>query len=293
MNKVRFDSLAWPYLLILPQMAIVAIFFFWPAVQAIRQSFLLEDPFGISSQFVWFENYQVVLTSSRYLTSAIFTVVFSAAVAFVSLALALLFAVKADSVIRAQGPYKTLLMWVYAVAPPVAGLLGTLLFNQHIGPIYAFLNNVGWPFQPTVDAFDAGVMLIVVAAWKQISVNFLFFLAGLQSIPRAVREAAVIDCRNGAARFWTITFPLLAPTSFFLLIINIVYAFFETFGIIDTMTEGRPGGGTATLVYKVFQDGFLGADLGGSSAQSVILMIVVLILTVFQFRLIERKIHYA
>lgn len=293
MPKVQFDSISLPYLLILPQMAIVAVFFFWPAAQAIYQSFLLEDPFGISSQFVWFDNYREVLNSSRYLTSAIFTVIFSAAVAFMSLSVALLLAVKADGILKAQGPYKTLLMWVYAVAPPVAGLLGTMLFNQHIGPLYAFLNDAGWPFQPTVDAFDAGAMLIVVASWKQISVNFLFFLAGLQSIPRTVREAAMIDCSSGATRFWTITFPLLAPTSFFLLIINIVYAFFETFGIIDTMTEGRPGGGTATLVYKVYQDGFLGADLGGSSAQSVILMIIVLVLTIAQFRLLDRRIHYS
>ena len=292
MKRAVFSSPYLPYLLIAPQMLIIGIFFFWPAAQAIYQSFLLEDPFGLSSQFVWFDNYESAVTSPGYRTAAFFTLIFSSSVAFLSLALALLFAVKADKVIRGAERYKTLLMWVYAISPPAAGLIGRMLFDQHIGPLHAMLDATGWEFNPSLDSTDATLMVIAVATWKQISYNFIFFLSGLQSIPSSVKEAAMIDCRSGFDRFWNVTFPLLAPTTFFLLVINIVFAFFETFGIIDTMTAGRPGGATSTLVYKVYQDGFLGADLGGSSAQSVILMIVVLILTVMQFRFIERRVHY-
>jgi len=183
-------------------------------------------------------------------------------------------------------------MWAYAIAPPVAGLMGNLMFNPLIGDLYKFLNAIGWDFNHKLDAFDAGFVVILISVWKQVSVNFIFFLSGLQGIPKAVNEASMMDCRSPTRRFWTITFPLLAPTTFFLMVINITYAFFETFGIIDTTTGGAPGGATTTLVYKVFQDGFRGADLGGSSAQSVVLMILVLALTVVQFRYIERKVHY-
>ncbi|MGP1394687.1 MAG: ABC transporter permease subunit [Inquilinaceae bacterium] len=274
-------------------MAIIAIFFFWPAAQAIYFSFMLEDPFGFSSTFVGLENYARLFTSSAYLQSALFTLVFSALIAFFSLAIALLLAVKANAVVRGASTYKTLLMWVYAVAPAVAGAMGVFLFDRNFGPLHAFFNQLGGGFNPQTDALDATLMLALVAVWKQVPVNFIFFLSGLQGVPKSVREAAAIDCRSDTRRFWTVVFPLLAPTSFFLLIINITYAFFDTFGIVDTMTSGRPGGATATLVYKVYQDGFLGADLGGSSAQSVVLMIVVLLLTMVQFRLIEKRIHYS
>jgi len=292
MKRQQFDHISLPYLLIAPQLAIIMIFFVWPAAQAIYQSFMLEDPFGLASQFAGFDNFREVLSSDHYATSAAFTLVFSALVAFLSMAIALLLAVKADGIIHGQSAYKVMLTWVYAVAPAVAGMIGTFLFDRSIGSLNHLLNATGWPFNPQLDVFDASFTVILVSVWKQVSVNFIYFLAGLQSIPRAVREAALIDCRSGFRRFRSVTLPLLAPTGFFVLVINITYAFFDTFGVIDTMTRGAPGGGTATLVYKVYQDGFLGADLGGSSAQSVILMILVLALTVVQFRVLEKRIHY-
>ncbi|MFT4728081.1 MAG: sn-glycerol 3-phosphate transport system permease protein [Granulosicoccus sp.] len=292
MKRVQFEHSSIPYLFVAPQIAIIVIFFLWPAAQAIYQSFLLEDAFGLSSQFVWFRNYKDTILSASWLQAAGFTAVFSILVTFLSLGFALLLAVKANEVIRGASTYKTTLMWAYAIAPPVAGLMGNLMFHPLIGDLYKFLNAIGWDFNHKLDAFDASFVVILIAVWKQISVNFIFFLSGLQGIPKAVNEASMMDCSSPTRRFWTITFPLLAPTTFFLMVINITYAFFETFGIIDTTTRGAPGGATTTLVYKVFQDGFRGADLGGSSAQSVVLMILVLALTVIQFRYIERKVHY-
>lgn len=292
MKRVQFEHSSIPYLFVAPQIAIIVIFFLWPAAQAIYQSFLLEDAFGLSSQFVWFKNYSDTILSTSWLQSAGFTAIFSLLVTFLSLALALLLAVKANEVIRGASTYKTTLMWAYAIAPPVAGLMGNLMFNPLIGDLYKFFNAIGWDFNHKLDAFDASFVVILISVWKQVSVNFIFFLSGLQGIPKAVNEASMMDCRSPTRRFWTITFPLLAPTTFFLMVINITYAFFETFGIIDTTTQGAPGGATTTLVFKVYQDGFRGADLGGSSAQSVVLMILVLILTVVQFRYIERKVHY-
>jgi sn-glycerol 3-phosphate transport system permease protein len=292
MKRVQFEHSSIPYLFIAPQIIIIAVFFLWPAAQAIYQSFLLEDAFGLSSQFVWFKNYSDTILSGSWLQAAWFTMVFSVLVTFLSLAIALLLAVKANEVLRGARTYKTTLMWAYAIAPPVAGLMGNLMFHPIIGDLYKFFNAIGWDFDHKLDAFDAGFVVVLISVWKQVSVNFIFFLSGLQGIPTSVMEAATMDCRSPTRRFWTITFPLLAPTTFFLMVINITYAFFETFGIIDTTTRGAPGGATNTLVFKVFQDGFRGADLGGSSAQSVVLMIIVLALTVIQFRFIERKVHY-
>jgi len=292
MKRTQFQNSPIPYLFVAPQIAIIAIFFLWPAAQAVYQSFLLEDAFGLSSRFVWFRNYEDTIFNSVWLETAWFTVVFSALVSFFSLAIALILAVRANEVLHGAGPYKTLLIWAYAVAPPVAGLIGNLLFNPLIGDMFQLLNASGWDFNHNQDGSDAAFMVILIAVWKQVSVNFIFFLAGLQGIPKSVQEAARLDCKSAERRFWTITFPLLAPTSFFLLVINVTYAFFETFGIIDVTTRGGPGGATDTLVYKVYVDGFLGADLGGSSAQSVVLLLMVLALTVFQFKFIERKVHY-
>lgn len=292
MKRVQFEHSSIPYLFVAPQIIIIVVFFLWPAAQAIYQSFLLEDAFGLSTQFVWFRNYKDTIFSDAWLQAAGFTLVFSVLVTFLSLGLALLLAVKANEVIRGASAYKTTLMWAYAIAPPVAGLMGNLMFNPLIGDLYKFFNAIGWDFDHKLDAMDAGFVVVLISVWKQVSVNFIFFLSGLQGIPKSVTEAAAMDCKSPFRRFWTITFPLLAPTTFFLMVINITYAFFETFGIIDTTTRGAPGGATTTLVFKVFQDGFRGADLGGSSAQSVVLMIIVLALTVFQFRFIERKVHY-
>ncbi|MFK7869173.1 MAG: ABC transporter permease subunit [Roseobacter sp.] len=292
MKRVQFEHSPIPYLFIAPQIIIIVIFFLWPAAQAFYQSFLLEDAFGLSSQFVWFKNYSDTIFSNAWLQAAGFTIVFSTLVTFLSLAIALLLAVKANEVLHGASTYKTLLMWAYAIAPPVAGLMGNLMFNPIIGDLYQFMNTLGFDFDHKLDPYDASFVVILISVWKQVSVNFIFFLSGLQGIPKSVQEAAYMDCKSSLRRFWTITFPLLAPTTFFLVVINITYAFFETFGIIDTTTQGAPGGATTTLVYKVFQDGFRGADIGGSSAQSVVLMIMVLALTVVQFRYIERKVHY-
>jgi sn-glycerol 3-phosphate transport system permease protein len=292
MKRVQFSHSLTPYFFIAPQIVIIAIFFLWPAAQAVKQSFMLEDAFGLSSRFVWFRNYEDMILNEAWLQSAGFTLVFSFLVTFLSLAIALTLAVRANEVVHGSSSYKTLLLWAYAVAPPVAGLMGAMMFNPLIGDLYKSLNFLGWDFNHTLHPFDAGFVVILISVWKQVSVNFIFFLSGLQGIPNSVQEAARLDCRSAGKRFWTITFPLLAPTTFFLIVINITYAFFDTFGIIDTTTRGAPAGSTTTLVYKVYQDGFLGADLGGSSAQSVVLMLMVTVLTVVQFRFIERKIHY-
>lgn len=293
MKKVQFNGLGAPLLLLLPQMAIVFVFFLWPSAEAVWSSFHLEDPFFGTAIFVGLDNYVDAVTRSDYGRSALFTAAFVAFICVFALAIALLLAVAADNVLRGQGPYKTLLMWVYAIAPPVAGLIGVMLFDQHIGPLVDFFAFFGWEMKVGVDYWDTAFAMMTVSAWKQIPVNFIFFLSGLQGIPKALREAASIDCRSRSRRFWTIVFPLLAPTSFFLLVINITYAFFDTFGVIDVMLKGEPGNNPVTLVYKVFLDGFRGQDLGGSSAQSVILMAGVFLLTVFQFRFIERRVHYA
>lgn len=292
MKKAVFHNPWMPYALLLPQMAIIGVFFFWPALEAIYSSFFIEDPFFGKKTFVGFDNYTDAVSRSDYIRTANFTLWFTILVAFGSLAIGLILAVAADRIIRGAASYKTLLMWVYAIAPPVAGLIGVMFFDQHIGPFVDFVALFGWDMRIGVSYFDTAFAMTFVSTWKQIPYNFIFFLSGLQSIPNSLREAAAIDCRSRLKRFWTIIFPLLAPTSFFLLIINITYAFFETFGVVDTMVKGEPGNNPITLVYKVFQDGFRGLDVGGSSAQSVILMILVLALTIIQFRFIERRVHY-
>ncbi|WP_217517840.1 ABC transporter permease subunit [Vibrio metschnikovii] len=291
-RRQQFSHTPLPYLLLAPQMVIIAIFFLYPAAKAIYLSFMLEDPWGMSSTFIGFENYQMLFQSDEYLKSLSFTLLFSIVVSFLSLAIALLLAVKADNIIHGQGTYKVSLTWVYAVAPAIAGIIGGFLFNPHIGLLTDLFAMFGWQFSLQTNPFDATFALILVSVWKQVSVNFIYFLAGLQSISYAVKEASTLDCVSDAKRFWTITFPLLAPTGFFLLVINLTYAFFDTFGVIDTMTNGGPGGSTTSLVYKVYRDGFVGADLGGSSAQSVILLLLVLGLTFIQFRVVEKRVHY-
>ncbi len=292
MKKAQFSSRWMPYALLLPQMAIIAVFFIWPAAEAIRSSFYLEDPFFGTGTFVGLENYTNVLTDPRYRQVALFTAGFTGAVVAVSLSMGLLFANAADRVLRGQTGYKTLLMWVYAIAPPVAGLMGAMLFDQHVGMLTDLAARAGWEVQLGVDYWDTAVTITLVSAWKQIPYNFIFYLSALQSIPASIKEAAAIDCRSVTRRFWTITFPLLAPMTFFLMILNTTYALFETFGTVDLMVQDQPGNSPVTLVYKVYRDGFRGQDLGGSSAQSVILMLLVLVLTIAQFRFIERRIHY-
>jgi sn-glycerol 3-phosphate transport system permease protein len=291
-KNAYFKGLTIPFLLLLPQLAITVVFFYWPASQAVWQSFLLEDAFGTSTQFVWFENYQMLFADPGYLKAFINTAVFSTFVCVFSLSIALLFAVMADRQIRGAEVYKTLLIWPYAVAPAIAGVLWLFMFDPSLGMLARGLQSLGIPWNPRLNGNHAMLLVILAATWKQISYNFLFFLAGLQSIPKSVIEAAVIDGARPMRRFWTIVFPLLSPTTFFLLVVNIVYVFFDTFGIIDTMTGGGPSGETETLVYKVFSDGKGGSNLGGSAAQSVLLLIMVIGLTAVQFRFIERKVSY-
>jgi sn-glycerol 3-phosphate transport system permease protein len=287
-----FQSRLLPYALVAPQLAVVLIFFYWPAAQAVIQSFLLQDAFGLSTTFVWFENYRDLLGQPDYFAAILRTFFFSFAIAFSSLSLALLLAVMADKPLRGGAIYRTLLIWPYAIAPPVVGVLWVFMLHPSLGVLARGLRNAGVDWNPLLNGDQAATLIILAAAWKQISYNFLFFLAGLQAIPKSVFEAAAIDGARPMRRFWTVTFPLLSPTIFFLLVINIVYAFFDTFGIIDTMTRGGPAKATETLVYKVYSDGLLGGNLGGSAAQSVILMAIVIVLTAIQFRFVERKVTY-
>jgi len=287
-----FHSKFLPYMLVLPQLAVVLVFFYWPAVQAVIQSFLLQDAFGLSTTFVWFDNYRELMSDPDYFSAILRTFLFSVAIALSSLSLALLLAVMADRPLRGSTFYRTLLIWPYAVAPPVVGVLWVFMLNPSLGVIAHGLRAIGIDWNPLLDGNQAATLIILAAAWKQISYNFLFFLAGLQAIPSSVIEAAAIDGARPMRRFWTIIFPLLSPTIFFLIVVNIVYAFFETFGIIDTMTRGGPAKATETLVYKVYSDGLLGGNLGSSAAQSVILMGIVIALTAFQFRFVERKVNY-
>ncbi len=291
-KRVQFTSPLLPYLFLAPQLVVIFVFFYWPSAQAVSSSFYIGDPFGFGSTFVGMSNYTDVLTSAQYREIALFTVVFTALVTLFSLSIGLLLAVKADAVIRGSSAYKTMLISVYAIAAPVAALIGMMFFDQHIGPFVEVASWFGWDMRVGLSYFDTAFAMIVVAVWKQVPYNFIFFLSGLQSVPVSVREAAAIDCKSGFRRFWTVTLPLLAPTTFFLLIINVTYALFDTFGIIDVMVKDKAANNPITLVYKVYEDGFRGNDLGSSSAQSVILMLVVFALTILQFRFIERRIHY-
>lgn len=291
-KRVVFNNPVLPYLLLAPQIIITLVFFIWPAMQALRQSVRLEDPFGLRSQFVWLDNFIALFTDPLYLDSMLITAAFSVSVTVLALVSALFLAVQADRVIHGEMAYKTLLIWPYAVAPAVAGVLWLLLFNPTLGVLPFMLKGFGYDWNHVLNGGEAFLLVVLAAAWKQISYNFLFFLAGLQAIPKSLIEAAAIDGARAARRFWTMVFPLLSPTTFFLIVVNIVYSFFDTFGIIHAVTQGGPAGATNILVYKVFNDGFIGLDLGGSAAQSVVLMAIVIGLTVFQFRYIERKVHY-
>ena len=291
-KRVRFKSRWLPWALVAPQLAIVLIFFYWPAAQALLQSVMMDAPFGGNREFVGLDNFRQLFDDPSYLASFKTTAVFSILVAVCGLALSLLLAVMANRVVRGERIYKTLLIWPYAVAPVVAGVLWVFMFASPMGVIAFWLRALGINWDHLLNSNHAMTLIVVAAVWKQISYNFLFFLAGLQSIPKSLIEAAAIDGASPWRRFWTIVFPLLSPTTFFLLVINIVYAFFETFGIVDATTKGGPGKDTAILVYKVYYDGFKAMDMGGSAAQSVILMVIVVVLTIIQFRFVEKKVQY-
>ena len=291
-KRVVFRSRWLPWLLLAPQAAVIGVFFFWPASQALVQSLQQQDAFGLSTEWVGLDNFRQLFNDASYLASFKTTAMFSLLVAVLGLAVSLLLATMANRVVRAAPVYKTLLIWPYAVAPAIAGVLWLFMFAPSIGVVAYGLQRLGIQWNPLLDADHAMALVVMAAVWKQVSYNFLFFLAGLQSIPKSLIEAAAIDGAGPWRRFWTITFPLLSPTSFFLLVINVVYAFFDTFGIIDAATQGGPGKDTAILVYKVYYDGFKALDLGGSAAQSVVLMAIVIALTVIQFRFVEKKVQY-
>ena len=291
-KRVVFRHPWLPYALVAPQLLVTAVFFLWPAGQALVQSTELPDPFGLSTQFVGLENFEYLFTDRYYRASFLTTAIFSSLVTLVSISAALLLAVLADGVIKGSGVYRTLLIWPYAVAPAIAGVMWLFMFNPSIGLVAYWLKALGITWNHVLDPEQAMGLVVLASSWKQVSYNFLFFLAGLQAIPRSLIEAAAIDGATPWHRFRTIVFPLLSPTTFFLLVVNVVYAFFETFGVIDTITRGGPGQSTMILVYKVYADGFVGQDLGSSAAQSVVLMGIVGLLTVVQFRFVERRVHY-
>ena len=291
-KRVRFKSWWLPWVLIAPQMAVILIFFFWPAAQALYQSVLQSDAFGISTQFVGGENFERLFADTSYIESFKTTAVFSVLVAVVGMSVSLILAVMADRVVKGSGFYRTLLIWPYAVAPAVAGVLWLFMFAPSIGIVSFALRAMGIDWNHLLNGTHAMTLIVLAAVWKQISYNFLFFLAGLQSIPKSLIEAAAIDGAGPWRRFWTVQFPLLSPTTFFLLVINVVYVLLDTFAIIDATTHGGPGKETAVLVYKLYYDGFKALDLGGSAAQSVVLMVVVIAFTVIQFRYVERRVNY-
>ena len=291
-KRVRFNGWILPLCLVFPQILISGIFFFYPAGQAIWQSMFIPDPFGLSSQFVGLGNFEFLLSDKFYLASFGTTALFSTLVTIVSMVPALFLAVIADRLIKGATTYRTLLIWPYAVAPAIAGVLWLFMFNTRVGIVSWYLGQLGYDWNHVLNGEEAMGLVVVASAWGRISYNFLFFFAALQAVPRSVIEAAAIDGARFWRRFFTIVLPLLSPTTFFLLVVNIVYAFFETFGVIHTITSGGPQQSTTILVYKVFSDGFVGQDLGSSAAQSVILLLVVGALTVMQFKFVEKKVHY-
>jgi sn-glycerol 3-phosphate transport system permease protein len=291
-KRVVFRSTWLPWALLAPQVVVIAVFFFWPAAQAVLQSLQQQDAFGTSTEWVGLDNFKALFSDPGYLASFKTTAVFSVLVAVFGLATSLLLAVFADRVVKGALAYKTLLIWPYAVAPAVAGVLWLFMFAPSIGVVSYALRKAGFDWNHLLNSNHAMALIVMAAVWKQISYNFLFFLAGLQAIPKSLLEAAAIDGAQPWRRFWTIVFPLLSPTTFFLLVINIVYGFFDTFGIVDAATEGGPGSDTKILVYKLYYDGFKALDLGGSAAQSVVLMVIVVGLTVAQFRFVEKRVNY-
>ena len=291
-KRVLFQSSWLPWLLLAPQLIVIAVFFFWPAGQALVQSLQQQDAFGTSVEWVGLENFQRLFSDATYFDSFKTTLVFSVLVAGLGLGISLLLAVMADRIVRGSTVYKTLLIWPYAVAPAVAGVLWMFMFSPSLGVVAYMLRESGFDWNHMLNSDHAMALIVIAAVWKQISYNFLFFLAGLQSIPKSLIEAAAIDGAGPWRRFWSIQFPLLSPTTFFLLVINVVYAFFDTFAIVDATTQGGPGRDTAILVYKVYHDGFKAMDMGGSAAQSVVLMAIVIVLTVVQFRYVEKKVQY-
>ncbi len=292
-KRSYFKKRTLPYLLILPQLLITAAFFYWPALQGLVASFQLSDPFGFRTRFVWFDNFITLFQDPLYLKSFLITLVFSGSVAAVSICFGLFLATMANRALRMTAVTRTLLIWPYAIAPAISGVLWLFLMHPSYGVIaIAFKRWFGLDWNPLLESSDAMLLIVLASSWKNISYNFVFFLAGLQAVPRSLIEAAAMDGAGPFRRFWTITFPLLSPTLFFVTVMTIIFSFFESFGIIHTVTQGGPGGSTNILVYKVYQDGFIGLNLGSSSAQSIVLMALIILITVLQFKYVERKVQY-
>jgi sn-glycerol 3-phosphate transport system permease protein len=289
-----FTSKLLPYFLILPQFLVTATFFYWPALQGLVQSVMRSDPFGQHSTFIWLDNFIALFTDPLYLKSIGTTLFFSASVAAVSISIGLFIATMANRALKARALVRTMLVWPYAVAPAISGILWLFLLHPSYGVVAIAIKRwLGLDWNPVLDGKDALFMVIMASSWKQISYNFVFFIAGMQAIPGSLIEAAAMDGASPFRRFWKITLPLLSPTLFFVTVMNIIYSFFETFGVIHMMTQGGPGGATNILVYKVYQDGFIGLDLGSSAAQSIVLMTLIIVITVLQFKYVERKVQYA
>nr|WP_155005894.1 sn-glycerol-3-phosphate ABC transporter permease UgpA [Pelobacter seleniigenes] len=292
-KRSYFKTRSLPYLLILPQILITVTFFYWPALQGLVASFQLSDPFGLRTRFVWFDNYVALFTDPLYLKSIMTTLLFSGSVALVSICVGLFLATMANRALRLTAVTRTLLIWPYAIAPAISGILWLFLLHPSYGVIAIFLEKwFGLAWNPLLEGSHAMLMIVLASSWKNISYNFVFFLAGLQAVPHSLIEAAAMDGAGPFRRFWTITFPLLSPTMFFVTVMTIIFSFFESFGIIHTVTQGGPGGATNILVYKVYQDGFVGLNLGSSSAQSIVLMALIILITVLQFKYVERKVQY-
>ncbi len=292
-KRSYFSSRTLPYLLILPQLLVTATFFYWPAIQGLAQSFMLSDPFGLHNKFVWFDNFISLFKDPLYLKSIVITLVFSASTAALAITTGLFIATLANRALRAKAVIRTFLIWPYAVAPAISGILWLFLLHPSFGVVAIAMKNwFGLDWNPVLSGRDAMVMVILASSWKQISYNFVFFMAGMQAIPKSLIEAASMDGAGPFRRFWTITFPLLSPTLFFVTVMNVIFSFFETFGIIHTVTQGGPGGATNILVYKVYQDGFIGLNLGSSAAQSIVLMTLIITITVLQFKYVEKKVQY-
>jgi len=292
-KRSYFKRSSLPYLLILPQILITATFFYWPAAQGLVSSFQLSDPFGLYTQFVWFDNFIALFTDQLYLQSIVTTLVFSGSVAIVSISFGLFLATMANRALKITALTRTLLIWPYAVAPAVSGILWLFMLHPSYGVVAIFIEKwIGIDWNPLLQSSNAMLLIVLASAWKNVSYNFVFFLAGLQAIPHSLIEAAAMDGASPFRRFWAITFPLLSPTMFFVTVMTIIFSFFESFGIIHTVTQGGPGGSTNILVYKVYQDGFIGMNLGSSSAQSIVLMSLIILVTVLQFKYVERKVQY-
>jgi len=288
-----FSNRFLPYILILPQILVTATFFYWPALQGLKQSMMLSDPFGLHNRFVWFDNFIQLFRDPLYLQSVVTTLIFSASTAFVSISTGLFLATLANRALKAKAVIRTFLIWPYAVAPAISGVLWLFLLHPSYGVVSLAIKRwFGTDWNPVLNGTDALLMVIMASAWKQISYNFVFFMAGLQAIPHSLIEAAAMDGASPFRRFWAIIIPMLSPTLFFVTVMNIIFAFFETFGVIHTVTQGGPGGATNILVYKVYQDGFIGLNLGSSAAQSIVLMSLIIFITVMQFKYVERRVQY-